>query len=103
MQAYSNPKRQQDPYSLPDVEIFWVVKGEWGYTPDGDRCDMTSPCSRCRDGCTPCAEGYYWWYCFPGCLPDSEPHGAFPTEELALADMRENAGADDFGEDDPEG
>lgn len=26
------------------------------------------------------AKGYYYWYCFPGCLPDSDPVGPFSTE-----------------------
>ena len=23
--------------------------------------------------------GWYYWYCFPGCLPDSDPTGPFPS------------------------
>lgn len=35
--------------------------------------------------------GYYWWACFPGCLPDSEfPNGPFETESAAVADARDN-------------
>lgn len=30
--------------------------------------------------------GWYWWACFPGCLPDGEPNGPFDTREAALAD-----------------
>ena len=30
--------------------------------------------------------GYYWWACFPGCLPDGDPVGPFETEEEAVAD-----------------
>lgn len=33
-------------------------------------------------------EGYYWWACFPGCLPDSDPIGPFETREEALEDIR---------------
>jgi len=34
--------------------------------------------------------GFYWWSCYPGCLPDSEEAtGPFPTEAEALADARE--------------
>lgn len=33
--------------------------------------------------------GWYYWHCFPGCLPDSEPIGPFATEAEALADARE--------------
>lgn len=27
--------------------------------------------------------GYYWIACFPGCLPDGDPIGPFPTAEGA--------------------
>lgn len=33
--------------------------------------------------------GYYWWAGFPGCLPDGDPVGPFPTEEAAIQDARE--------------
>jgi len=32
--------------------------------------------------------GWYWWSCFPGCLPDSEPFGPFETEEQAINDAK---------------
>lgn len=27
--------------------------------------------------------GYYWYACFPGCMPDGEPSGPFKTSQLA--------------------
>ena len=39
----------------------------------------------------PYAVGWYYWFCFPGCLPDSDPVGPFDTEDEAIADCRENA------------
>jgi len=30
--------------------------------------------------------GFYWWPCFPGCLPESEPYGPFDTEQDAIKD-----------------
>ena len=42
-----------------------------------------------------CPSGWYWWSCFPGCLPDSDPFGPFETrseaEQDALGDI-EGAG-----------
>lgn len=35
------------------------------------------------------AKGWYWWACFPGCLPDGEPNGPFPTAEGAYLDAIE--------------
>ena len=35
-------------------------------------------------------EGWYFWFCRPGCLPDHEmPFGPFPTEEAAIHACRE--------------
>lgn len=33
----------------------------------------------------PMPAGWYYDYCFPGCLPESEPFGPYDTEEAALA------------------
>lgn len=34
--------------------------------------------------------GFYYWYCFPGCLPDSQPIGPFETIKEAQDDYSEN-------------
>lgn len=79
---YLDPKRESDPHALPNVETFQVRDGD-----DTRGCDS--------DG-DPLASGWYWWSCFPGCLPDSDPCGPFATEAEALADARE--GVDDVDE-----
>jgi len=33
-------------------------------------------------------EGWFWWTCIPGCLPDSDPMGPFATEQEAEHDAR---------------
>lgn len=76
-QAYSDPKRADDPHALPDVEVFYFD----GVRFSGDDCWADS------DGET-MPKGWYWWACFPGCLPDSDPHGPFTTEAEALADAQ---------------
>jgi hypothetical protein len=30
--------------------------------------------------------GFYWWECYPGCLPDSDAFGPFTTSYRALKD-----------------
>ena len=30
--------------------------------------------------------GWYWWPCFPGCLPDGDAVGPFQTEREAVED-----------------
>ena len=41
-----------------------------------------------EDG-TPYKAGWYWWACFPGCLPEGEPWGPFGTEQDAITDARD--------------
>ena len=36
----------------------------------------------------PIESGWYWWPCFPGCLPDGEPVGPFETEREAIQDAQ---------------
>lgn len=31
-------------------------------------------------------KGFYWWACYPGYLPDSEPYGPFETPQEAYED-----------------
>lgn len=95
-QFYSNPKREADPHALPDCEAFYhdgrYHAGEWSARPywpgDGD--------------CAPA--GWYWWPCFPGCMPDGDgiPSGPFKTEADAIADAQADAWDwRDDDEDDP--
>jgi len=73
---YSDPSREGDRWSLPDVEVFEVRKtGTPWEDSEGNRLEP----------------GWYWWTCLPGCLPDSDPFGPFESEEEALADAREVA------------
>jgi hypothetical protein len=73
-QHYSDPRRESDPHALPDIEVFYDNddKGR-NFDADGE----------------PVKAGWYWWSCFPGCLPDGDPSGPFETEAEALADARE--------------
>jgi|DEB0MinimDraft_10_1074344.scaffolds.fasta_scaffold103488_1 hypothetical protein len=56
----------------PGIEIFCRTKAE-----------------NCADGWTdsdgqPLGAGWFWWSCFPGCLPDSDPIGPFDSEREAI-------------------
>lgn len=75
-QAYSNPAREADKFALPDIEVFYADAGDFGgeFDPAGGE-EVNEA-------------GWYWWSCFPGCLPDSEPMGPFATEAEALADAQ---------------
>jgi hypothetical protein len=72
-QGYSDPSRESDPYALPDVEVFRVSDDYKFFDEEG----------------LPLPDGWYWWTCFPGCLPDGDPNGPFDTEDEALADAQE--------------
>lgn len=72
---YSDPSREDDAYALPDCEVFYIEDGETYATTDSDG--------------EPLASGWYYWFCLPGCMPDSDPIGPFTTEEEAIADARE--------------
>jgi len=72
-QHYSDESREEEIYSLPNVEVFYAAQGELGHNDDGDVYEA----------------GFYFWYCFPGCMPDSEPNGPYDTEDAAIAAMRE--------------
>ena len=69
MQAYSDPSREKDLHALPDLEVFYIANTEVA-----DHGGLE--------------KGWYWWSCFPGCMPDSEANGPFDTQEEALEDAR---------------
>ena len=79
-QIYSDPSRESELYALPNVEVFGVSQMEVNYNlanlDHADEYTITEP-------------GWYWWSCFPGCLPDSDPFGPFATEAEAIADAQE--------------
>jgi len=86
MQAYSNPSRESDPHALPDVEVFYMNANDIAAASQGtywheDESSYAEP-------------GWYWWPCFPGCLPDGDPNGPFATQAEALADAQDNSDVD---------
>ncbi len=83
MQAYSDPDREYDPTALPNVEVFQI--DDKGYL-NGEPFVLPHEPSEQAFGLV---LGWYWWSCFPGCLPDSEPVGPFETEASALADAQD--------------
>ena len=37
-------------------------------------------------------DGWYWWACFPGCMPDGESCGPFRNSREAYMDARDSGG-----------
>lgn len=76
-QFYSDVSREEETHSLPDCEVFYRTREEneeYSFL-DGDNEPMPS--------------GYYYWFCFPGCLPEGDPMGPYETEEEAIEAARE--------------
>ena len=78
MQIYTDPKREQDPYALPNAEVFEVSESD---------CQPGSVFWNDDDN-EPFKPGFYWWACMPGCMPDSDPQGPFKTEQEAIDDAQ---------------
>jgi hypothetical protein len=68
---YSDTSREDDKWSLPDCEVFWSD-------------DLESDCGELLP------PGWYYWWCLPGCMPDSDPFGPFDSAEDAIADCRDS-------------
>ena len=75
--TYSDPTRESDPYALPDVEIFYIS------ALDSQELHA-NPITREDSG--PIPSGHYYWFCFPGCLPDSDRFGPFDSTKEAEND-----------------
>ena len=89
MQVYSNPDREPDPTALPDCETFFVSSTEFLLAENGSwLAEMIEESEDDPFECAKALEGWYWWACSPGCLPDSEPCGPFETEAEAIADAQ---------------
>ena len=106
-QAYSDPSRESDTWSLPDLEIFQLTAREVAerdedtiheYMKDSRfKLAAMSSCVRERmfdemiedEGIT---GGWFYWYCFPGCMPDSEAMGPYDSYAQALEAARDEAG-----------
>lgn len=102
-QFYSDPSREDDEHALPDCEVFELTSAEAAELADEDTVEearraVGGPCMSSRDrerlldairAITGDQGGWYYQFCFPGCLPDSEPMGPFASRDEAIAAARE--------------
>ena len=70
MQFFTDPQREHEEHALPNAEVFYHKKRTGPLESDLYEQDT----------------GWYWWACFPGCLPDGEPSGPFKTAKEAYND-----------------
>lgn len=100
MRAYSDPIREDDAYALPDIEV-WSDRvsivhcrcGDYETAYDHAHVEDAVYCPSCEREAESVEdtnrEAWFYWFCFPGCMPDGDLMGPFETEEDALADARE--------------
>ena len=82
-QFYTDAERESELWSLPDAEVFPVAVEDFN---DQHSVFWQMAAENGDDPADLC--GHYYWFCFPGCLPDSDPFGPFDTEAEAIADAR---------------
>ena len=98
-QHYSDPSRERDPHALPDVEVFQLTAQECAARDEDlvfeymKRREFRLAAMNSRDrermldamvaeeGIT---GGWFYWYCFPGSMPDSEAIGPYATRQEAI-------------------
>ena len=106
-QDYSNLDHEHDEHTLPDLEIFQLTAREVAER-DEDliyeymkrrEFRLAGFNSRDRDAMFDAlveeegiTGGWFYWYCFPGCLPDSDMFGPFASYKDALADTQAKKG-----------
>ena len=108
-QEYSDPEREDDPYALPDIEVFQRTARECALDDEDVVCEfmkrrefrLAGMNSRDREAMIDAIideygvrGGWFYWYCLPGCLPDGDPIGPFDSYAEALADARREADDD---------
>lgn len=67
---YSDPERENDPNAVRDVEVFYRTARD---------CKLDGWKGR---------QGWYWWNCSPGGMPDRDPTGPFASFIEAQTDAR---------------
>jgi hypothetical protein len=103
-QFYSDPSREDDTWALPDCEVFELTAREVAERDEDliyeymkrHEFRLASMNIEVRDKMfdamieEECIEsGWFYWFCFPGCLPDSELFGPYPSLKAAIDAARE--------------
>lgn len=104
--VYSTQEREESDHALPDIEIFQRTAEECALDDEDmvaeylkefplanfnsrDRGRMVDAIIE-REGI---GGGWFYWYCFPGCLPDSEAMGPYESFDAANQAATEDATA----------
>jgi hypothetical protein len=97
MQHYLNPEDASNPGKLPNIEVFFVDRdefieaeaGTWMYEEMMAKMEEQGALFDPDDVASDLA-GWYYWFCLPGCMPDSDAFGPYDSEEAALEAARED-------------
>src|SRR5215813_6530990 len=103
---YENDAREQDPHALPTIEVFQLTALEAAELHDDDirqylkrpEFRLATMNGRDRERMLDAMieelgieGGYFYHFCFPGCLPEGEPIGPFKTYDEALQAAKDDA------------
>ena len=105
-----DPERESDTHALPDLELWedgiysvTCTKGCGTFDVPSSEVEAESsasgPAARCY--CPSCEwqvgtaekterRGWFFWFCLPGCMPDSSVFGPYDTEQEALDAARQD-------------
>ena len=78
-------------YTPKNTEVFFVPASDFlneagSWMAERLQSELESDRYADKEGKAKSLEGWYWWNCCPGCLPDSEASGPFETQEEAVED-----------------
>ncbi len=79
---------------MKNLEVFKSTYTSWELDAETEislNCD--TPPAGARDAEE--GEGWFFWFCLPGCLPDSEPFGPFDNKKRAMEYAEEMFGEDE--------
>jgi hypothetical protein len=106
MQFYTDRTRESDPYALPDARVYELTAREVAEMDEDTirgymrrrEFQLAAMSSRTRkaildaivanEGIT---GGWFFDYCLPGCMPDSQPFGPYESRDAAIAAARDMA------------
>ena len=108
MQFYTDPTRANDRYAMPDARAYQLTAREVVEMDDDlirqylrmPQYRTATMSSRVREAMFDAmienegiTGGWFFDYCLPGCLPDSQPFRPYPSCDAAIAAARDMATA----------
>lgn len=106
MQFYTDTTKQHDTYSMPNAEVFQLTAHEAAEL-DEDTIRiylrkhehrLATMNSKAREAMLDAIVenesiegGWFFHFCFSGCLPESSPFGPYPTQSAAIEAARDMA------------